>query len=46
MFDMEIDANSEQQIGSYIGSLLNDSLKTATTSIVGGAFNVVGSLFE
>ena len=46
MFDMEIDANSEQQIGSYIGSLLNDSLKTATTNIVGGAFKVVGGIFD
>ena len=46
MFDMEIDATSEQQIGSYIGSLLNDSLKTATTNIVGGAFKVVGEIFE
>ena len=38
MFDMEIDANAEQQIGSYIGSLLNNSLSAAADTLIGKIF--------
>jgi len=42
MFDMEIDANAEQQIGSYIGSLLNNSLSAAADTIMGKIGKAVG----
>ena len=38
---MEIDANAEQQIGNYIGSLLNDSLSTAAGNLVS---NTIGKI--
>ena len=41
MFNMEIDANAEQQIGSYIGSLLNNSLSVAAGNLVS---NTIGKL--
>ena len=42
LFDMEIDANAEQQIGSYIGSLLKNSLTSAADSLIG---SVTDALF-
>ena len=34
MFDMEIDANAEVAIGTYLGDLLKGSLETASTSLL------------
>ena len=42
LFNMEIDANAEQQIGSYIGSLLKNSLSAAGNALIGSVTDAIG----